>query len=140
MPIRVHIPDVGAVNFPDEMSPDEIHSTVDQIYSQQVIESKPPGMPAPGPNPIQQEIENQRAGTLAGFPGASPSVPDSPAAMVPGAIALGTAGLIAGGPTLLTAARSPIGRTALKYGLGGSTLEVGRRLGKVALKSLLGEE
>ena len=69
MPIRVNIPNVGAVNFPDGMAPDDIHSTVDSIYSQSIA-ANPPGVPRP-----QVNMQPSFAGTLLGGQPSTPSMP-----------------------------------------------------------------
>jgi hypothetical protein len=62
MPVRVNIPNVGAVNFPDGMSEDDIHSAVDGIYSQGIA-ANPPRVARPN--------VNMRPASLARQPGTS---------------------------------------------------------------------
>src|SRR5207245_1981141 len=90
-------------NFPDDMAMDDVHSTVDSIYSQSLA-ANPPGVPKPqvdmkgsalaqavyGP-PQSDESENLRA---AGYPGPS----SEHLAAGPSSAAMGLAG--AGGAVL----------------------------------------
>ena len=101
MPIKVHIPEVGAVNFPDEMSPDEIHSTVDSIYSQHLA-ANPPAMPA-APNPIQTEIDTKSANPMAGFPGGTTGAPfvAGPKSLAAAGLGIGAAGAVVAGPAAI---------------------------------------
>jgi hypothetical protein len=119
-PIKVNIPQVGAVNFPDGMSADEIQSAVGQIYSQ-ALASNPP--PAAGP---QIAMQHSALGDLApravprstgpntqadfpGFEGSYASGDEGKAAAMTG-VGLAT------GAALVSPALAPVGRAALVAG------------------------
>lgn len=69
MPIKVNIPDVGKVNFPNDMSMKDIDSAVHQIYSDKIAKN-PPQVPKPTFRAENYETENLNAERVRkGLPG-----------------------------------------------------------------------
>jgi hypothetical protein len=130
MPIKVNIPEVGAVNFPDGMSEDEVHRTVDSIYSQ-FLAAKPPAAASGRPNMrtsalgylAPQKIERSKApNSQEGFPGFEGSYGDPEKAM-----AMSAAGLEAGEDLALgggLAAQSQVFKTLASLGLVGKYIKL----------------
>ena len=147
MPVRVNIPNLGAVHFPDGMSVDDIHSAVDSIYSQQIA-ANPPAAARPNVNMQPSGLapsydENQRAAGVAGMAGGSPNLfSATPGYTAAVGIPAGIAAVGASGSALAgTAAAAVLAPIAKKYGikaLEGAGLGLGYDLYR-ELKKVYGE-